>query len=78
MNKKEMKGEIWNSLLVMALNFSDFDAPKYGELRHGLVDDEWDDTYFKTIEPRTTKAHQKRFDIALEEIIEFLEKKVSK
>ena len=77
MNKKEMQREIWNSLLVMALNFNDFDPAKYGELRHGLFDDEWDDTYGETIEPRTTKAHQKRFDIALEEIIKILQNKVN-
>ena len=77
MNKKEMKKEIWNSLLVMAYNFNDFDAPKFGELRHGLIDDEWDDTYGETVQPRTTKAHQKRFDRALEEIIQTIENKVN-
>lgn len=76
MNKKEIEKEIWRSLLVMACNFQDFDAPKYAELRHGLVDDEWDDTYFQTIQPRTTEAHQDRFDRALDRIIEILERKV--
>ena len=77
MNKKEMKKEIWNSLLVVAYNFNDFDAPKYAEIRNGLVDDEWDETYGETVQPRTTKPHQKRFDIALEEIIQTIENKVN-
>ena len=73
-----MEKEIWRSLLVMAWNFQDFDAPKHAELRNGLVDDEWDDTYGETIQPRTTQAHQDRFDKALDTIITILEKKVKK
>ena len=77
MNRKKMEKEIWKSLLVMASNFGDFDRPKLAELKHGLVDDEWDDTYGESIEPKTTKAHQKRFERALDRVIETLEKKVS-
>ena len=77
MNRKEMEKEIWKSLLVMACNFHDFDKPKHAELRDGLVDDEWDDTYGETIQPRTTQAHQDRFDRALDRIIEILENKVA-
>ena len=76
MNQKEMEKEIWKSLLVMANNFNDFDAPKYAEIKHGLVDDEWDDAYGDSVEPRTTIAHQVRFERALDRVIQILENKV--
>jgi|SaaInlStandDraft_1057018.scaffolds.fasta_scaffold03702_4 hypothetical protein len=76
MDKKRMEKEIWRSLLVVANNLSDFDKPKYSELKFGLVDDEWDDAYGEPIEPRTTEAHQKRFDSALDRVIQILENKV--
>lgn len=77
MNQKEIEKEIWHSMLVLANNFQDFDAPEYGRLRHGLVDDEWDDAYGGTVEPRTSKTHQQRFDKALNRVIEILQKKVA-
>ena len=77
MNQKEIEKEIWRSMLCLASNFSDFDAPEYGRLRHGLVNDEWD-TLFEPVEPRTSKVHQQRFDKALNRVIEILSKKVEK
>jgi len=76
MNQKEMEKEIWKSLLVMANNFNDFDAPKYAEIKHGLVDDEWDTIYGEIVEPRTSEAHQQRFERALDRVIQILENKI--
>ncbi len=76
MNKAEIKKQIWESLMVIAINLEDFDDRKFQELRNGLINEEWDDRFCEKVEPRTTKAHQKRFDLALTEIIESIERKV--
>tara|TARA_R100000479_G_scaffold32239_1_gene13059 strand:- start:156 stop:386 length:231 start_codon:yes stop_codon:yes gene_type:complete len=76
MNRKEMEKEIWRSLLVVACNLNDFDAPKYNEIKYGFIDDEWDCAYSDPIKPRTSKAHQKRFDKALDRVIEILQNRV--
>jgi len=78
MNQKEIEKEIWRSLLVIADNFSDFDKSEYARLRHGLVDDEWDDAYGEPVEPRTSEVHQERFDKALNRVIDIIQKKVYK
>ena len=78
MNQKEIEKEIWRSLLIIVDNFSDFDAPEYGRLRHGFVDDEWDHAYGEPLEPKTSKAHQERFDKAQQKIVNILRKKVIK
>jgi len=78
MNQKEIEKAIWCCLLVMADNLSDFDKTEYARLRHGLVDDEWDDAYGEPVEPKTSKVHQERFDKAQNRIINILRKKVYK
>ena len=71
-----MEKKIWKCLYVMACNFNDFDARAYAEIKYGLIDDEWDTTYGEIVEPRTTQAHQLRFERAIDRVIEIIEKKI--
>ncbi len=75
MNQKEIEKEIWRSMVVMAYNFQDFDRQVFENLRNGHIDDDWD---YPDAEPLSSKAHQERFDKALNRVVEILSKKVEK